>query len=205
MKQFDFYRYKYPIAAIVYITGTLGYWLTNQFHLFQPITMPLTWIDQVVPFWPGSVLVYLLIIPVTLPLPFLIDNENMFKRAMLATVIMAGLSFLIYIICPTHYPIRQDLLQQIQSPFFHWGYETMYSVDSSANCFPSFHVSVATTLTLVYFKEKVKLFWWHIVICSVIIFTTLTTKQHYFWDIVGGMLIALTAYVIAYKNYPVKK
>ena len=167
--------------------------------------MPITWIDEVAPFWPGSVLVYLLIIPLILPLPFIIDNENMFKRAMLTTGIMAGLSFLIYILSPTHYPIRQDLLQQIQSPFWRWGYETMCSVDSSSNCFPSFHVCVATTLTLMDFKEKMKLFAWHVVICSIIIFTTLTTKQHYFWDIVGGVLVALFAYVIAYETYPVKK
>ncbi|MBT5337724.1 phosphatase PAP2 family protein [Candidatus Falkowbacteria bacterium] len=199
------YRYKYPIALVVYTAGVLGYWVTNQFQVFEPTTMPLTWVDQAVPFWPASVLVYLAIIPVILPVPFIIDNENMFKRAMLATVLMSTFSFLIYVFVPTHYPIRQDLLEQIQSPFWRWGYETMYAFDSSANCFPSFHVSVATTLTFIYFKEKMKLFRWHVVICSVIIFTTLTTKQHYFWDIVGGVLVALMAYVIAYEQYPVKK
>src|SRR5262249_2750442 len=71
--------------------------------------------------------------------------------------------------------------------------------DNAANCMPSLHVVIATCLAL-FFAERER----HRVLrvagpiwAAIVMFTTLTTKQHYLIDIPTGMAAGAAGYAIA--------
>lgn len=65
------------------------------------------------------------------------------------------------------------------------------------NAFPSLHVAISTVCAIGFWKVrssqfKAMLFW-----AILIIFSTVLTKQHYFLDVLGGLVLAFLSFKIA--------
>ncbi|HEY6402922.1 MAG TPA: phosphatase PAP2 family protein, partial [Blastocatellia bacterium] len=69
-------------------------------------------------------------------------------------------------------------------------YRFLYSIDSAANCFPSLHVALAWLSALGLRDERRRAGALAMVWAALISISTLTTKQHYFADLVGGGALA---------------
>ena len=173
--------------------------------MFEPRELPLTWIDEQAPFIPWTAFIYVGVYPLLLFIPVLMNNAQMLCRMMVTALIMAVICFGIFIVFPTTYSIRPEVVSLKFGAFWSWAFGVMHSADSPNNCLPSLHVSTAIGMVLVFWRERPKLFWFFVPVSIVVSLVTLTTKQHYFWDILAGAGVALVSYAIAYVKYPLKK
>ena len=138
-----------------------------------------------IPFIPGMILGYislnlLMIVPM-----FTLDIQqlNALNRAMFWFTIIAGIFFLTF---PAPIGFVRIPVQGIWSSF----YQTLYSLDQTANTFPSLHITFSYLfIRIIIFSLKTLhfIFWsWFILIACSVLFT----HQHHLLDIIGGILLA---------------
>ena len=100
------------------------------------------------------------------------------------------------LICYWLYPVS-ILRQSFDGPGVgEWLMRQVLSVDRSANCTPSSHVMYATLAALLVSRGKASrltiLATW--IAAAAVSFTTVTTGQHYWLDVVSGVVIAVISY-----------
>lgn len=71
------------------------------------------------------------------------------------------------------------------------------------NAFPSLHVAISTVCLLGYREIKTKIYHWMMIWVLLIIVSTVLTKQHYFLDIVGGLILAWASFNLS--KYVIRK
>lgn len=180
----------------------LGIYLTtNHFHAFEPRPLPLTWIDRETPFLPITVWMYLSEYPL-FALTYLTVKDmphlNRFFYAMLAMQVINGVIFCFF---PTTYPRHAFPLPAELDPITRAAFDWLRTADSPANCFPSLHVSGIFLNAFVFFRDQRKLFWVFLIWGVLIAISTLTTKQHYFADVIGGLLLACTVFYFFFHRF----
>ncbi len=149
--------------------------------------LPLSWIDRVTPFLPYTLPLYLChILQLTLAYIWIRKPDNVSKFIYSYTALQLA-SCAIFLIFPTifpreNYPIPSGLPHELEAL---WAW--LRTTDSPTNCFPSLHVSSDFLSAFVFLDEESPTKFWFLFIWAVLIsISTLTTKQHYFADIVGG-------------------
>ena len=78
-----------------------------------------------------------------------------------------------------------------------WLLTAVHTADTNANCFPSEHVSLATfcALALGRLRPTGRYVWW--LWGTLVVLSTVFTRQHYVTDVVGGLALALVAWRFA--------
>ena len=152
----------------------------------RAVLISFDYIDQKIPFINWTIWFYIsqyIIIPWSFY--FVKDPEN--YSPMFYSMIMAiGISGLIFFLYPTtiHRPeqVNGDLIEGIR-----W---ILYQLDAPTNCFPSLHVALACLCSIYIMREHkwIGLFSW--LWSFLIIISTMTLKQHYFVDVIGGAVTA---------------
>jgi membrane-associated phospholipid phosphatase len=158
----------------------------------RPAYLPLTDLDLALPLLPWTLLIYLsdylFILFVLLSLKKAEDFSSAFYRMIVGII----LSFVIFLFYPTVYP--RPLLPA--DPLWGETFLFLHFLDQPTNCFPSLHVSM--TLIAAASMRPLSRGWrslgwiWALAICL----STLTTKQHYVWDVLGGVAIAWVAFAV---------
>jgi membrane-associated phospholipid phosphatase len=194
-------RRKWIAAALWYAAFSAIYTFTGRFHLRPPATLALLPPDRLIPFIDWTIWVYasqfLLLYGC-----FLGVNSARVVSRLVYTISMASLlAFCVFLIYPTEFP-RGVTVED-------WGSATafrfLYSIDSAANCFPSLHVTLAWLSALSLMDERRKAGALAMVWAAIISISTLTTKQHYFVDLVGGGGLALLCRWLIGKLWSVQK
>jgi len=155
----------------------------------EPSYLPLTAMDHALPLMPWTLLIYLsdyaFILLVLLNLRQAEDFSHAFYRMIAGIVI----SFAIFLIFPTVYP----RLPAPAEPFWSETFAYLHFLDRPTNCFPSLHVSMtliaAASLGSMRSSWRWGAYLWALAICL----STLTTKQHYVWDVLGGMFVSMAS------------
>ncbi|OGF29576.1 hypothetical protein A2533_05110 [Candidatus Falkowbacteria bacterium RIFOXYD2_FULL_35_9] len=188
---------KYVACYLVILYGGAGYLLTNNISISEPTLFPLWDIDNLMPFLPWTLIVYSSIFGLIFIMPFLINSELMLKRTLLTGVSLITVNLAFFIIMPIEYPARPaiDSVLEIGS-FWHNVYSILYNTDNAKNCFPSMHVSMVTFFVLIFYKTRPTMFKIFSIYGVFVALSTMTTKQHYFIDVVAGLLLAGLVYVI---------
>lgn len=195
-------KYKVCLFLAFVALYVVLYVLPNFAPLFPPRQLPLLWIDRATPFLPWTFVVYLsdyvLAFTVILSLRQW-DEFHRFVRMAFTVLILSGLFFTFF---PTTYP--RPVYPTDQPFFIQLLMGLVRGADTPNNCFPSMHVAItsACAFSMVVRGPRVSAFYW---IWSALIFaSTLTTKQHYFADIVGGLCVALSALALdrAWRKSP---
>jgi len=110
--------------------------------------------------------------------------------------------YIIYYFYPTYVP-RPTI---VGTDFFSSLVSSLYEVDKPYNCFPSIHV-LDSVLIALYMCESEKVYKWAKVVCVVmaisISISTLFIKQHYFADVISGIVFAYILY-FSFKNLKFK-
>src|SRR5262249_14417002 len=141
----------FPVVAILY----LGYQLTNRFHLMTPHQLPLTPLDEAIPFWLWTVWPYFLLIAL-LVLPLFIRTEQLVRRAIRAMIVAVCLTLLFRALLPPPYP-RPAL--PAGDSLSHLAYRWLCSIDTPANCFPSGHITSPAISYWALAQENPQLIW----------------------------------------------
>jgi membrane-associated phospholipid phosphatase len=173
-------------ATLILSMGSVGmafYYLLNSYPLFEPRDLPLTFIDQAIPFLLWTTWPYILLLLGNFVLPFLIHNRKHFIEMMMAFAIAVSINIIFWAFWPTTFP-------RPESPGGDGWTEQLYllliSVDSPLNCFPSGHITVPTIQVWALTRGHGKTRWWLWPLLVLLGFSILSTKQHYFWDMLGG-------------------
>jgi len=169
----------------------VGYFLILN-HAFFPVTvMPVTSVDQFIPYQTSAWLLYVsLWVYVQLP-PSLIDSrrELILYGWTAAGVGLAG--FAVFLLWPTAVPAMN--VAEAGAPL-----ACLRNMDTTGNSCPSLHVafSVFTAIWIHCFLRQrtahAWLRWLNWSWCLGIMYSTLATKQHVFWDVCAGTVLGMT-------------
>lgn len=181
-----------PLFIAVFF-GAYIYLLKNP--AYSITVMPMTWLDQWVPFQPWTMSFYVsLWVYVSLPSALLATRRELFiyGGGMTATC-LTGL--LIFYFWPTAVPVAN--IDWALYP----GVDYLKSLDATGNACPSLHVATAVFsaiwlhFTLARFTAPRWLRWLNWSWCTGIVYSTLATRQHVAVDVLAGLVLgSLFAY-----------
>lgn len=193
--------WKYKVCLTLFFAAAymILYVVPNFYPIFSPRHLPLLGIDRSVPLIPWTFIIYLsdylLALTVILSITSL-EKYNSLARTGFTVLVLSGLCFIFF---PTTYPRPSYPTDQPWIVGFFMN--LVGGADTPNNCFPSMHVAITGVLTYAirYSGTPIRLLY---LVWSLLIFaSTLTTKQHYFVDILGGILVASVAILLEEKCY----
>lgn len=174
------------VGPIALVQG-VAYFTLNHFPLFEARALPLTWIDRAMPFWLWTIWPYLVMISAPVALPLVIRQEAIFRQALWAYVPAVGLT----LACHGFWPTRIDRPNpSSDATFSTWAYRMMLELDTPHSCFPSGHVVGPMILCWAFWRDGWRSGPWLLALFALLSLTIMTTKQHYFWDLLAGYLVA---------------
>ena len=159
------------------------YFTASFFGIPRAAVLPSTWIDQSVPFLKWTLWFYVLEYTM-IPLAFvLIRTEAILVDLVYTLLVGIVLSSVIFLLFPTFIPRPEIYGNSLLDTAF----RALHLIDAPTNCFPSMHVSLSVTVSAYLFKESKSFGTAAFLLTLLVIISTLTTKQHYFADILGGI------------------
>lgn len=172
------------LIAMLFAVNSLLFMYLNENPFREPSLLPLTFIDEAVPFIPVTVWPYSLMLASNIILPFLLRRDVLFRAVLLAYFVAMSINLVIWSGFPTAFP-RPDLPlgATLSESYYRW----IVSFDPGTNCFPSGHVTIPAVLVWGLTVQWKKYRWWLWGALALSSMTILTTKQHYFWDLLGGL------------------
>jgi len=187
---------KQSMAAVIYAILLLAipYAIINQimnkidWSLFNPSTA----IDEAIPFIGASVILYASLY-LYYPAAAIVargDESRMREMIMLyqSMFLVSFGVFILFIIAPVHIDLRSDIPD---NHAWSWAYQGfMHQTDAPWNAWPSLHVLQSLLIVLGiqrwYSESKwIKPLW---VAWILLVISTMTTKQHYFFDVITGLI-----------------
>lgn len=182
------------IASLIYFL--LAYFLTNRFHLYEPRYLPLYDFENQIPFLPWTSWIYITDYFYLFTVVYVFRNRNL-DNTFLGFGIFITIHALIFLFLPTAYPRSEWTLEPIN--ILNSAMYFVRSVDSPANCFPSAHVGACFLGAFAVKKLDAKYFPFFLTWAILISLSTLTTKQHYSVDIIGGLLVGIISLRLGHK------
>lgn len=175
-----------------------GYLICKQQPFFAPVRLPLTELDRAIPFLPWTVWIYSSMSQAIFAAWVLVPNVRMAWRFLVAMTIAAVICWFFFAFFPTTYPRELfPLPLTVDSSVLELA--NVRRLDDPSNCFPSLHVALAccVALTMLEFDlgwpARATIVLW----CISINLSTLTTKQHYVADVLGGLVVGIFAFFVA--------
>lgn len=210
------------LCALTYalILAFYGLCKWEPFFTAQPLTM--TALDQAIPFLPWTVWVYSTVSSTTALTYFLITDRARTKRLALTLLTASALCAIVFALFPTTYP--RELYPLPDATNQGWFFARtlveladLRASDDPANCLPSLHVALATSLALTLAERgdaagaaaarpfgaassPARTPTWVRVLAPIwaicVSLSTLTVKQHYVVDVPAGALVGLLAHAL---------
>jgi len=185
---------------VIYITlqivVALLYYLGSVITVFETNLVPLTIIDDYVKPHFLAVWIYMSFFLLLALAVYLSNKKNMllYVKMMLFNSIISLLCFILY---PT-YIIHQDYsMLKERSPISYDFLSFVIDNDVRSNCFPSLHIANSLLGIIFLFKLKNKYITFISCLWFILIgWSVLSTGQHYFYDILGGILLTLISYYV---------
>lgn len=170
----------YLLFCLLYLGAPLVAWQVPQ-------TVPALWLDNVIPFLSWSVWIYLSQFALLFCAIWYAPNNATRTAAFYSMLLASALAAAIFVVFPTELP-------RMATEGVVW--KALYALDVKGNCFPSLHAALAAISALALMHAgKVWRFaaplW-----AGLIIFSTLSTKQHVVLDIAGGLTLAFVSHMI---------
>jgi membrane-associated phospholipid phosphatase len=183
-------------GRLVTTGGVLGATLQSYFwlnHTLPPRFDLLTPLDTAIPFLPWTYAVYTSYFALMVGAAWRLGVEE-FSRLLGALLLANLVCYLGFILFTAHYP--RPALESIPSPW-HAGFQWMYASDGAGNTFPSLHVAVSLLGALRLRHHRGGALW--LLWAGLISLSTLTVKQHFVVDVLGGAAVAWGAHAVFFS------
>jgi membrane-associated phospholipid phosphatase len=183
------YRLNGHFAGRLLTTG-VAIAVTFQPYFWLNDTLPprfdfLTPLDVAIPFLPWTYAIYSSFFALLLGAAWLLDAREYLR--MLAAVLLANaVCYLGFLLFTAHYP--RPPLESIPPGFWREQFRQMHASDNAGNTFPSIHVAT-TMLGALRLRHHRGGALWMLWACLISL-STLTVKQHYLVDVLGGFAVA---------------
>lgn len=161
-----------------------------------------TFIDQYIPFWPVFVIPYIFyLLLVAGTLIYLLWFSKNYKRE----VVIFALAQMLASVCYFFFQTKMETAIITNSDIFSQLVQWVYNTDRPYNLFPSLHTA-NSILCYLFLKSRLPQFWSRVllVISTLIVISTVLIKQHYFMDIIGGLILSFGVHYLANKYYKLK-
>lgn len=183
------------LAATVFIAAFAAYFAvglsTDEARSRELFT---TW-DHAIPFLPWTIHPYWLVFTAPLYPVFCIQSRSLFRRTALAYAVLVALAMLTFMLFPvTSLRLRADVSGLDPSAFSIWALRLTYAADPPFNQFPSLHMAAMTLCALAASRAKRVFGWITVVPVLSVAVAICTLKQHFIWDGVAGLFLALVVY-----------
>lgn len=187
-------KWRWIFSAYLFLL--IPYMINNRFQYFPLRQLGLTPVDQAIPFMPWTGWIYTSIYFFPLLIAFALKDLRNLRNAILCAGIVSVVCNLFYFFLPTVYP-RPDFTINSWTDF---PMAFVHIVDNPYNCFPSAHVAFA--FIACFSMEKENKFLGQLLLLAAILvsLSTLTTKQHYFWDVIAGYALARFAFRFTWND-----
>ncbi len=185
------------LCTFAYAVILSGYLACREQPFFEPRLLALSAVDRWIPFWPWTVWVYGTVLYATLFAFFWLRERSELRRFMLTLVTGAALCWLGFALFPVTFP-RHDFPTPPLVTATARQLADLRAADAPDNCLPSLHVALATMIALV-LGEPGRARWlrWVAPAWAVLVaLSTMTVKQHYAVDVLGGAVVGLAAYAL---------
>jgi membrane-associated phospholipid phosphatase len=184
---------KWLVFAAGYAAFCALYMLAGRVHLRSATPLPLWAVDRFIPFMGWTVWIYhtqffFLLIGV-----WALKTEAAISRMFYSMGLASALSFCVFFFFPTVLPRPPVEMGGLTAQAF----QLLYSMDTDSNCFPSLHVALACLAALGVAEERSRFAAYAITWAGLICLSTMTTKQHYFADVIAGVCVAFVCRAIA--------
>jgi membrane-associated phospholipid phosphatase len=165
----------------------------------RTLHVPEVALDRAMTLTPAWSFVYLSLFLAALLPVFVIHQQELVRRTILAFIAIWLIAYVCFIAYPTVGPRPAKVLGD---GFPEWTLRAIYSSDHRYNCLPSLHVAqcflAAFACSLVNRRVGLAAMTWAFLVGL----STVYTKQHYVMDVVTGILLAMVGYFVALRGYP---
>jgi hypothetical protein len=179
-------------TALFMVLFFYGYFSLLRMPVFPVVTMPTTWVDDAIGFWPPAFYIYTSLWLYTALVPAL---QPTFLRLIaygcgIGSLCLTGL--VVFLFFPTAVPFTASA-DWFNDPSL----SLLRKIDMSGNACPSLHVATAifTAMCLNKLLRDMRCPSWlsvaNWVWCTLIVYSTMGIKQHVMWDVVAGLMLAL--------------
>ena len=191
---YDVMKRNAKVVVPILVVQSVLYFLLNHFPVVASRTLPLTVVDEWTPFWPWTVWPYLLLVSGQVVLALRVRDRRIFRETLAAYFPAIAAAFLAFLVLPTRY-VRPELPpgDSINA----MAYRLLVMVDSPECCCPSAHIAGPAVIAWGAWRDgnwPGRCLPW---IFPPLALTILTTKQHYAWDLLAGMLVAGASIAVA--------
>lgn len=194
---------KYWVGMVGFMIAAQMYLLPNHYHLSTPRELPMTQWDQMIPFIPQFVWIYITEYPFFIAIYLLMQDRINLNRYFWSFMGMQLIAVIIFWVWPTTFPRHlfplpePPALDRMTFSIF----SALRALDTPANCAPSLHVSSVYLSSFVFLKEQREKFPIFFGWATLIALSTLPTKQHYIIDVILGLLLAWFAHYVFYRFF----
>ncbi|MES2855134.1 MAG: phosphatase PAP2 family protein [Bdellovibrionota bacterium] len=188
-------RNRFISSILLFAWIIAAYAIPNNVVFFAPYVVPLTAVDQLIPLSSPWVWIYVSYYPFIYFAYFAARSAGNAKRYLVMMSVSAGIAMFIFLFFPTiifrgEYPVVGDEISA-------QALALIRTLDNSVNCLPSMHIAMSCMAAYTYGSESRKWILPAYAWAALIAYSTMATKQHYFWDVVGGMALASTMIILS--------
>ena len=185
------------VNLLVWLSGyfPLNAWQSRAGHYYD---IPLTPLDTLLPLVPWTIFIYSTSVCNNALGLFLLPSRRAAWRYLGALLCAYMINFLCFFLLPTTIiSLRAEAETALpgMSEMWRWQFELTHNADGPYNCFPSLHITNCVVVALVHWRSRWR--YWMLGWAGIIAVSTLTTKQHFFYDIPGGIAVAVCGVLIA--------
>jgi membrane-associated phospholipid phosphatase len=193
------YRFNERFAGRLVTTGvTIAvtfqpyFWLND--HLPSRFDF-LTPLDTAIPFLPWTYGIYCSFFLLLLGAAWCLDSRE-YLRMLAAVLVANAVCYLGFCLFTAHYP--RPPVERIPPGFWREQFARMRASDNAGNTFPSIHVATTWLGALRLRHQRGGVLWltWAGLICL----STLTVKQHFVVDVLGGLAVAGAVHALCFRR-----
>ena len=184
-------------AAIAagYVAFSILYLSAGHLPVRDPVELAPGWLDRALPFVPWSIWIYLSQFPLVFLALWGGADDAARSRAFYAMLVATGLAFVTFVLYPTTgYPAIGRRPGEGLSGATGVAYRALYRIDVATKWFPSLHVALASLAAARWRARGRDALLAAVGWASLVSLSTLTTKQHYVADVLGGLGVAWLAH-----------
>ena len=193
------WRHKLAAGLVNLLVWMAGYfplnaWQSRAEHYFD---IPLTPLDAL-PLVPWTIFIYSSSVYNNALGLFLLPSRRAAWRYLGALLCAYMINFLFFFLLPTNsIDLRAEAAAALpgMSEMWRWQFELTHNADGPYNCFPSLHITNCVVVALVHWRGPWR--YWMLGWAALIAISTLTTRQHFFYDIPSGIAVAVCGVLIA--------
>lgn len=180
----------------------LLYLVPNHYPPSAPVRLPLTWVDQAVPFLPDTAWIYFTDYFLVFTAFSSLRAATAVLRFSVAFLAMVLAGFLVHTLYPTTYPRELFPITDAALPFTQAVFERFRWVDTPTSCFPSMHVACSYFSAFALRDLRLRTHYLFVGWATLVAASTLTTKQHYAVDILAGLALSGAVWAVFYRWLP---